>query len=265
MVWRHAPQPSIPDPTRMYPAYNLPRPVILQLALAVLFRQKRSFGADARLCLAGLRPPLRVEGREHVPEAGPCLLTVNHYSSPSFKAWWLALAISAVVPCDVHWTITAALTYPDWRRAHVLTPASRWLLRRLAQVYDFTALPAMPPNPAEVAERAEAVRRVLAWTRQAHRPIIGLAPEGRDTAGGALEWPAPGAGRFIWHLARLGLEIVPIGACEAEGVFCLRFGAPYTLDLANVQTPDQRDRRTSEIVMQHIAAELPPRLRGVFA
>jgi hypothetical protein len=95
--------------------------------------------------------------------------------------------------------------------------------------------------------------------------VIGLAPEGRDTPGGALEWPAPGAGRFIFHLARPGLTVVPIGAYEAEGVFCLRFGAPYRLSLERDLTPDQRDRRVSQTVMQHIAAQLPPRLQGDFA
>lgn len=248
----------------MYPEYVLPRPLVTRLALAVVLRQRRSFRADAQACLAALRPPLHVEGREHVPEAGPCLLTVNHYSRPGFNAWWLALAISAEVSYDVHWAITGALTYPDPVRAHVYTPASRWLLRRLAQVYGFTTLPPMPPNPAEVAERAQAVRRVLAWAQQASRPVIGLAPEGRDTRAGALEWPAPGAGRFIFHLARLGLPIVPIGAYEAEGLFCLRFGRPYRLELEPALTPDQRDRRASEMVMQRLAAELPPRLQGDF-
>ena len=248
----------------MYPKYILPRSLVFRLALAVVLRRRRSFRADAQTCLAALRPPLRVEGCEHVPEAGPCLLTVNHYSRPGFNAWWLALAISAVASYDVHWAITAALTYPDPVRAHVYTPASRWLLRRLALVYGFTTLPAMPPNPAEVAERAQAVRRVLAWAQQTPQPVIGLAPEGRDTRGGELEWPAPGAGRFIFHLARLGLQIVPIGACEADGLFCLRFGAPYRLGLERDLTPDQRDRRASEIVMQHLAAELPQRLQGDF-
>ncbi len=245
--------------------YAVPLPLVVRLALAVLCRQRRSFRADARACIAALPSPLQVEGREHVPAAGPCVLTVNHYTRPGFGAWWLALAISSVVPAEVHWTMASAWTYPDWLRAHTLTPAMRWLLGRLAHVYGFTTMPPMPPSPAEVAERAQAVRRVLTWARQTPQPVLGLAPEGQDTPGSALQWPAPGSGRFILQLAQLGLCMVPVGMYEAEGRLCLRFGPAYALCLPPGLAPAERDRQAAGQVMRQIAAVLPASLRGAFA
>jgi hypothetical protein len=81
-------------------------------------------------------------------------LTINHYARPGFHAWWLALALSAVVPTDVHWIMTAAWTYSDGFRARTVTPLSRWLFGRIAQVYGFTSMPPMPPDPKDVVALA---------------------------------------------------------------------------------------------------------------
>jgi hypothetical protein len=162
--------------------------------------------------------------------------------------------------------MTSAWTFrnrPVARRA--LDPTSRWLLRRLARVYGFSLMPPMPPDPRETAARAQAVRRVLTYARHAPRPIIGLAPEGRDSADGSLLWPAAGAGRFMLQLAALGLEIAPVGAFEAEGAFCLRFGPRYRLNVPASLSADERDREASRVVMRCIAALLPERFRGEFA
>jgi 1-acyl-sn-glycerol-3-phosphate acyltransferase len=213
----------------------------------------------------GLRPALRVYGREHVPDDGAHLLKINHYSRPGFHAWWLPLAVNVAVPLDVHWIMTAAWTYPDWFRAHTVTPLSRWLFGRIAQVYGFTSMPPMPPAPEDVAVRAAAVRRVLAYTRHNRRAVIGLAPEGSDDPDGKLQWPPNGSGRFMLHLAKLGLDVVPIGGFEANGAFCLRFGPAYRLSVPSGLSGDERDREARRMVMERIAAQLPARLRGEFA
>ncbi|HOT92519.1 MAG TPA: hypothetical protein PLJ78_10875 [Anaerolineae bacterium] len=230
----------------------------------------RCFSADARSCVAALRPPLRVYGQEHIPTRGPCLLTINHYSRPatedaaSFRAWWLALGVSAVVPAEVHWVVTEAWTYPDPLRAHLITPATRWLFRRVARVYGFTAMPPMPPDPRDVVARAVAVRHLLAYADTTPAPLIGLAPEGGDAPGGVLQAPPSGVGRLILHLVRMGLSITPVGAFEADGAFCLRFGPAYRLETPAATSPDERDRIASTLVMRHIAAQLPEPLRGEF-
>jgi hypothetical protein len=245
----------------MYPRYALPAGLIGRVALAVLAGQRRAFRADAQRALAGLRPPLVVLGSENLPAAGPCLLTINHYHRPGFPAWWLALALSSVAACEIHWIMTSAWTYTDPLGRWVLAPAMRRLLGRLAQVYGFTP---MPPEATEVEGRARAVRQVLHWARRAPRPVIGLAPEGRDAPGGVLQRPPPGTGRFICHLAGMGLRLTPVGAYEAEGALCLRVGAAYRLEPAIAASPEQRDRQTSELVMRRVAGLLPAALRGEF-
>ncbi len=245
----------------VYPRYALPPALVGRLALAVLFGQSRSFRTDARVAVASWRSSLKVIGEENLPDAGPCLLTVNHYYRPGFQAWWMALALTSVVPCDMHWVMTSAWTYTDPLGVLVFAPTMRWLLRQLARVYGFTA---MPPDAIEVDGRAKAVRSVFAWAHRTPQPVLGLAPEGRDSADGTLQWPPTGGGRFIYHLARLGLRLVPIGAYESEGNLCLQVGAAYELTLTPGLPPDERDRQVRDQVMRRIAAQLPPRLRGEF-
>jgi hypothetical protein len=203
---------------------------------------------------------MRTLGSENIPACGPCLVTVNHYARPGFRAWWVALGISALLPFEVHWLVTAAWTYPDPLRRRTLTPATRWVLRRIAARYDFTSMPPMPPDPADVRARAEAVRRVLRFARSHPCPVIGLAPEGMDPADGRLGRPPPGAGRFIALLSGLGLPILPVGVCETQDRFCLHFGRLYRLELPAGLSPDDQDRVISRQVMGQIARLLPPEL-----
>jgi hypothetical protein len=126
-------------------------------------------------------------------------------------------------------------------------------------------MPPMPPRPHETAERAAAVRQVLAYASQAACPLIGLAPEGMDHPGGVLHWPLPGAGRFMLHLAERGLRFAPIGVYEDSGRLHLHFGAPYRLEVSANLSPGERDQAASRVVMNHIADLLPDPLRGEFA
>ncbi len=257
-----------------YPTYSLSWTTVLGLIGAIVGGRRRSFRRDACACIARLRPPLRVEGEAYIPQHGPCLLTLNHYARPGFRAWWLALAVGAVVPAEVHWVMTAAWTFPDPFRSRLLTPLTRWLFARIARVYGFTPMPPMPTfgtdevtdlASAELLERATAVRRVLTWARQTPEPLLALAPEGRDTPGGVLSMPLPGSGRFMLHLANLGFSIVPVGAFEADGRFCLRFGPPYVLTVPADLSAHARDRAACEVVMSHLARQLPAGLQGKWA
>lgn len=238
--------------------------MIVELSLAALLQRPRSFADDARTLVKSLRPPLRLMGRVNVPAEGPCLLTVNHYHRPGFRAWWIPLAIGSVVPAEIHWVMTAAWTFRARPALKPFTPLTRWLFWRVARVYGFTNMPPMPPSPSETADRARAVRRVLSLARNTPRPLIGLAPEGGDSADGRLALPASGVGRFAIQLARMGLGIVPIGAFESGGEFCLHFGPRYCLNLPGGPSSDELDLRARGILMRHIAAQLPSHLRGEF-
>jgi hypothetical protein len=249
----------------MFPDYSYPLRLLPGLTASLLFGGRRSFHADAQACIARLIPPLRVMGAENIPQARPALITFNHYYRPGFNAWWLALAIAAVVPVEMHWGTTGELTFPGKWYGFAGRPASRWLLRRLAKLYGFTTMPPMPPRPGDVEARARSVREYLAFARAHPQAVLGLAPEGRDNEpAGALAHPAPGAGRFVGLLAGLGFPVTPAAAYEEAGEFCLRFGAAYRLQVPRGTGADEKDRAAAEIVMRQIAALLPDRLRGEF-
>lgn len=250
---------------KVAPEYPLPRSKVIRLAVSALLGRRRSFHQDSSDLVARLTPPLQVFGGENIPKSGPCLLTFNHYFRPGFGVWWVVLAISSQVPAEIRWVMASEWTYPPGWRDRLVTPATRWAFRRLARTYGFTNMPPMPPRPQEVAGRAGAVREILAYARRAPKPLVGLAPEGGDQPGGLLNMPPAGSGRFILHLAELGLEIAPVGAYEADGGLCLRFGPRYSLLAPGGLTAAERDLAASRIVISHIAALLPTALRGEFS
>jgi hypothetical protein len=238
--------------------YALPRELLPRLGLALLTGERRSFRADAICCVHMLQPPLKIYGAENIPTSGPGVVTTNHYTRPGLRAWWLALAVSGAVPAEMHWLITSAWTYPDRLRSTTITPFSRWVLKRLAQVYGFTNMPPMPPDPQNVFGRAKAVRQVLKLARQSERPLIGLAPEGGDFATpGRLAVPPPGVGRFIYHLCALGFEIFPVGIFEEGDCLCLRFGTRYQIQALPELSTTGRDQHASQQLMQRIAELIP--------
>jgi len=246
------------------PEYRLPARLVAPVAWYALVNKQRSFRRDAITCLRGVVPPLSVEGQKNIPAEGPFLVTTNHYHRPGFGAWWISLAISSVLPVEAHWMMTGAWTYRDALRSRILEPLTHWAFTRLARCYNFTLMPPMPPRAHEVNARSLAVRRVVAYARQEPNPVVALAPEGQDYAGGVLGWPPPGVGRFIAHLARYAPLILPVGVYEYSGRFCLQFGPAVSLDLPVMTGKTTLDRDVSERVMCLIARQLPAALRGKF-
>jgi hypothetical protein len=249
----------------MFPNYSYPPGLLAKIALDTLFLRRRSFRRDAIACIENLRPPLRVVGTENIPLHGPCVVTVNHYFRPGFGAQWIALAVAATVPADMHWIMTGELTYPGRWYAPLGMVLSRFVLHRAAHVYGFTSMPPMPPRQKDVEARAASVRAVLDFVRHARDPILGLAPEGGDSADGKLARPAPGLGRFGLLLSGAGLQFIPVGAYEADGAFILHFGEAYELQVPRHQSSDERDAQAAQAIMQNIAGLLPMNLRGEFA
>jgi 1-acyl-sn-glycerol-3-phosphate acyltransferase len=245
-------------------SYRLPRRLVVGLLWAALTLRRRSFAGDAQVAVTGIWPGPEVQGDEHVPPRGPCLVACNHYSRPGFDAWWLALAITAAVAArrdpgadpEVRWVMTAAWTFPESRWRHrVLTPLTRWAFRRVARVYGFVTMPPMPPDPGEVEARALAVRQAIRLARQAAQKggMVGLSPEGQDVTGG-LGRPPAGVGAFIALLAGTGLPLLPVGVTERRGRLCVSFGPPFVPQVP----PDrrERDRAVADQVMDAIARQL---------
>jgi 1-acyl-sn-glycerol-3-phosphate acyltransferase len=248
----------------MYPAYSFPPRNVAGLIVDWALARRRSFRADALASIERLDPPLRVFGKENIPQAGPCVVTFNHYHRAGFNAIWMAAAIAAAVPVEMHFVMTGELTYPGKWYAPVGMIFSKIVLARAARVYGFTTMPPMPPRQRDVEARAQSVRRVLEVARRGKNVILGLAPEGGDNPTGQLTMPASGAGRFALLLAAAGLQFVPVGVYESDGALCLRFGAAYQLSVPRGLSADVKDEVAAEIVMSHIARLLPERLRGIF-
>jgi len=248
----------------MYPIYSCPRGLFARVALDAALLRHRNFRKDAKACIANLQPPLQILGEENIPQHGPCAVTVNHYHREGFGAEWLALAIAATVPADMHWVMTGEWTYIGKWYAPLATLYSRFILQRLARIYGFTSMPPMPPRPKDVKARARSVREVLDVPRHTKDPILGLAPEGYDPPGGVLSRPASGAGRFGLLLSNAGLQFVPVGAYEADGIFTVNFGEAYELRVERGLSSDEKDAQAAYVIMKHIAQLLPSRLRGEF-
>jgi hypothetical protein len=247
------------------PYYSLPKKVIAALIRDILLLRKRDFHKDAQACIANLYPPLQVVGNEYIPQHGPCVITVNHYHRDGFGAHWFALAIASLVPVPMHWIMTGEFQYPGTWYEVFGRVGSKFLLKRIASVYGFSTMPPMPPRAKDVEIRAAAVRAVLEYVRRTRDPILGLAPEGYDPPGDVLSRPASGVGRFGLLLSKAGLQFIPVGVYEVDGIFSIHFGEAYTLNVSQKLSPDEKDVQASQIMMENIARLLPLHLRGEFA
>ena len=249
------------------PKYSYPPGLIAGLVRDILLLRKRDFHSDAQACISRLTPALKILGSQNIPQRGPRVITVNHYHREGFGAQWIALAIAALLPVNIHWIMTGEFTYVGKWYEFPGSVGSQILLKRIASVYGFTTMPPMPPRKKDVEQRAASVRAVLEFVRHAKEPVLGLAPEGHDPAepAGVLARPASGVGRFGLLLSNAGLEFVPVGAYEADGILHIHFGESYTLSVSSNLSPDDRDHEASQTIMENIARLLPMYLRGEFA
>jgi hypothetical protein len=248
----------------LFPSYPSLTPLITRIIQSSLLGKRRSFCDDSCFVVAKLNPPIKILGGENIPEGGGYLITVNHYYRPGFGAWWLAFAISSTIHTNMCWLVTSALTEFRGKKSPEMKFLSGIGIRQLAKVYGFITMPPMPPDPADVTERALAVRLLINTVRAHPDYVFGIAPEGGDNRHGGLAEPPSGVGRFIHYLNRLGLKLLPCGVFEDSGRLCVRFGHSY--DLASHITGEKHDldKILSIQVMQPIAGLLPSALRGEF-
>ncbi len=221
------------------------------------------FVNDARELACGIES-LRISGEIPNPGQWPkgCLLLVNHYHRPGFHSWWIALAVSAAFPGELHWAMTDTFTYPDRFRSAAVTPLSTWFLKRIARMYGFTSMPPMPPRPEDRAGRGIAVRKLLRYARENHHPAIALAPEGRDSPDGTLLDPPPGAGKLVAFLANEGLAVIPAGIFERNGALHIHFGSPIELPAGLPVRSHAFDTQVARQMMSAIARCLPVELHS---
>ncbi|PWB55492.1 MAG: hypothetical protein C3F13_04220 [Anaerolineales bacterium] len=187
------------------------------------------------------------------------LVTCNHYSASDFRIWWMVITVSAIFPVDINWLVTSGWTNSGW-----LTGFTHWLFPRGARLLGFTAMPAMPPDPHQAEQRAQAVRQVLRYANRDPHPVIGISPEGGDQPGGVLgELPA-GVGRFMLLISHKCPVILPVGVWKEAGAIQIAFGSPFQLEVPPGLPSGELDTYVGTTVMQHIATLLPERLRGKY-
>ena len=244
--------------------YPIPWLILSKLVIAMILQRRRSFLMDARGWLQDLSPPIKVLGDQHIPANGPLLITINHYSSAGFPSWWIALAVSATFQREVHWIQTDSWRYDDPFLRHTITLLTKFVFKRAARVYDFTTMAPMPPDLKDINSRMQSIRQVLQFIRNSDEPVVGLAPEGRDSNDGVLENPPPGVGRFIWQMHREGLILLPAGIYEEDDALNLRYGDLYILPALESISARERDEFIKSLVMERIAGLLPEGLRGPF-
>jgi hypothetical protein len=124
-----------------YPFYSYAPIVIASLIRDGILYHRRVFRDDARLCIDRLNPPLRVLGKENIPQRGPCVLTMNHYTRAGFHIWWGAMAISSLICPPVHWMIAGEWTAPGKWYEPIKGAVSRFAANKIASIYGFTTMP----------------------------------------------------------------------------------------------------------------------------
>jgi len=246
------------------PTYHLPFTVLLEFLWFFIRGTRRSFRQDSLRLSKGVS---KISILGEVPSLPPTkrgwLVLMNHYSRPGFHAWWSVIAVSSVFPQEIHWVMTSTWTYPDPIRTLLLSPILHLFFSRLASIYDFTTMPPMPPRPKEAQQRAAAVRQVAHYVRNSILPVVGLSPEGRDVGPQQIGEAPPGVGRWIHHLEKKGLALIPVGVYEDGPCLIIRVGSILNLDHDLPDFSKDQDRILSLKVMQSIAACLPSDFKNV--
>ena len=245
--------------------YTLPTKFIFTVIAAIVLNGRRSFKKDAQLALSGEHPPLKILGEENIPRSGPCLILMNHYSRPGYIPIWSGFAIAANLPMQSRWLMTYAWTSSNKIWDPVKRRLTRILFTAICRVYGFIPMPSMPPDPREIADRAMAVRSLMALARHKLPIAIGMAPEGRDFPAAALGSPPPGMGRLLEQLFKSIHRAIPVGVYEENDLQVIHFGKPIALKVQEYSSNEEKDNDISAQVMGAIARLLPKNMRGEFS
>jgi len=236
-----------------YPQYPFPFCLVCEMIGSLLVKSPRDFKIDAMRVTHKCSLKIHVNGTQHIPKTGPALITMNHYARDGFSIIWAALAIAAQLPKDQMWLMTNAWMHRQ--KGFDLIPAAmtKFLFKRIADMYGFITTPPMPPVDGEQVERALGIRAVFQHIRKHPQTTICLAPEGQDYPIGVLGHPPAGTGKFIDQLAQHLNTIIPVGVYEARETLILDFGPAYGLS----QIIETNDAYISRLVMEKIAMQLP--------
>jgi 1-acyl-sn-glycerol-3-phosphate acyltransferase len=255
--------------------HYLKRPdFVFGLAAAILFQGRRVLSEDAARIHGLLQT--RYEGLEHIPPRGPMCVVINHYSTPTHHVTFTVLAVSLGVTRQRDPALPpgerelAWLTQNQWPRERAdghrrHDPLTYWIFSRMERVY---GLVPHSPLTGDIAGRAAALHALLRRATgrapgQNGRPQpVALAPEGRNAPQLAEPWP--GVGTMMGLLSAAAVPLVPCGISEPHEGHTVRYGPPFRLDPLRDLSRAERDRAWATTVMRHIAALLPPAMRGPY-
>lgn len=187
------------------------------------------------------RRRLRIEGEHHIPQAGPLLVASNHLSNldPMLLGGYFPRTLFALA-----------------KREMFVNPPVAWFLAGCNCI----------PVARGVADR-RAISRAVDVLRDGRRLLVFV--EGTRSRDGAMRRAEAGAG----FLARKsGAPVLPTaisgtdrrrgpGGLWRRGEIVLRYGEPFTLDLAGRRD----DAAIADEIAARIAALLPPWRRGAYA
>lgn len=198
-----------------------------------------------------LFPPIRavmlryvriaMHGREHVPASGPYILVMNHIN------WKDPPLVSLALGTSIRWMAKAEVF--RW-------PIIGFLLRGIGN---------FPVRRGDSDRRAI----VMAIRILQNGLPLGVFPEGHRSEDRALLRAHPGVGLLA---ERTDALIVPCGVVGTPGALRLmgrtrpelHFGPPFRVkDLAPEERADHQ--AVADAIMRRIAAQLPERMRGVYA
>ncbi|MFN8493230.1 MAG: lysophospholipid acyltransferase family protein [Caldilineaceae bacterium] len=188
---------------------------------------------------------LKVEGREHVPEQGGCILVSNHTMGPDF------LVLAYACPRQVFYM--AKMEIFGW---HPL----------LTKLFISSGVFPVRRGQTDLAALHAAVDLVRSGR------IVGMFPEGTRSHTGILQRGKSGASRIAMQAQA---PVVPVVVLNSEKVLkrlgrrlrapevIVRFGKPFSINGDNADPAITR--HNTEKIMQAIAALLPNELRGEYA
>ena len=247
----------------LFPVYRLPISLVLGIMASFIAGKKRDYRKDAARACKGITPPPVVCGAENIPFKGPLLVTLNHYSRSGFFIIWASFAIAASLPVNSIWMMTRAWTDRGTGWDRLRTGLTTLVFKRLADIYGFITIPAMPPDPDEIIDRAVSIRKLMNSLQSQPQAMLCLAPEGMDFSGGVLGSPFPGSGKLIFQISKILKNIQPVGVYEEKGKLIIKFGKIYPLEVCN--DSESVDEFVIHSVMEKIAELLPERMRGGYA
>jgi 1-acyl-sn-glycerol-3-phosphate acyltransferase len=186
-----------------------------------------------------------VVGLEHIPTSGPCLLVFNHLSNLDPP-----LIFGVIKRLDLTALVAAEYQARWFHRLMIEGAGGRWIRRGAS---DRAAL----KEALTILERG--------W-------MIGIAPEGGRSPAHALRRSKTGAA-FLAHHANV--PILPVGVTGTEAVtdslkrfrrqrLSVRFGPLFTLPPVVPGNHKQQLEQSTDLIMCHIAALIPPQYRGIY-